>query len=627
MNKINVFILAAGLGERLRPITDHIPKPLVPILGRPALQHVVDRISELPFRRIGINLHHKKEVIEKWLAECPLSEKIEVFVEKKTLGTGGALKNAGNLLGEGTFLVHNSDIISDIDLEQLLKYHASSKNLVTLAVHNYVKFNSLVVDGNGLLKGMGGAECDGILAFTGIAVYEPGFLDFLQSEESGVVDAWLKAVNAGSRVGTFNVSGCSWSDIGTPGAYASTVFSALRAEGENVYFHPSVKKCPDLGMQGYIVIEQGCDTVNGRSLKNCILLPGTKTIPAHSPVNENEQRTGVLENCIIGPGYKIDINSSKIPLLTGEGGKQLIGTGGSDRRYYRIDHGSSTAVLMQCRQDDPDFERHIEFATFLLKLDIPVPELLEINSDSRQALFEDAGDISLYSFLKCPREDSQIESIYMKIIDALVLIHTRAAQNSGGCPLIEERVFDYGHFRWETDYFINMFVKGMRNISVQNELIDNELHLLALRADSFPKTIIHRDFQSQNIMIMNGRQLRVIDYQGARKGPPAYDAASLLQDPYYRIRDDVRERLLEYYINRMQDTVTEDFDSAMFKDSLTTCSLQRHMQALGAYAFLSAEKGKKYFLKYIPEGLRLLKEDIAVTGNEYPELFKLIREL
>jgi aminoglycoside/choline kinase family phosphotransferase len=282
---------------------------------------------------------------------------------------------------------------------------------------------------------------------------------------------------------------------------------------------------------------------------------------------------------------------------------------------------------MKCRQEDLDFERHIEFANFLQKLGIPVPELLEINSDNKQALFEDAGDISLYSFLKCPREDSQVETIYMKIIDALVLIHTRATQNSGGCQLIDERVFDYEHFRWETDYFINMFVKGERNISVQSKSIDNELHQLALRADSFPKTVIHRDFQSQNIMIMNGRQLRVIDYQGAKKGPPAYDVASLLRDPYYRIRDDIRERLLEYYINQMQDAVTEDFDTALFRDSLITCSLQRHMQALGAYAFLSSEKGKKYFLKYIPEGLRLLKEDIVVTGNEYPQLFKLIREL
>jgi NDP-sugar pyrophosphorylase family protein len=624
MNNINIFILAAGLGERLRPITEHIPKPLIPILGTPALQHVIDRISKLPFNRIGINLHHKKEVMEKWLAECTLSGKIETFIEKEPLGTGGALKNAENLLGEGTFLVHNSDIISDINLGKLLEYHTSSKNLVTLAVHDYAKFNSLVVDGNGLLKGMGGAEHHGTLAFTGIAVYEPGFLDFLQPEESGVVDAWLKAVKTGSRVGTFNVSGCSWDDIGTPGAYASTVFSALRAEGENVYFHSSVKKCPAPALQGYIVIEKGCDIVNGISLKNCILLPGSKTSHPYYPVHEKER---ILENCITGPDYKIDLNTSEVPLLTGEGGKQLIGTGGSDRRYYRIDRGGSTAVLMQCRQDDPDFGRHIEFATFLRKLGIPVPELMEIHSDSRQALFEDAGDISLYSFLKCPREDSQVESIYMKIIDALVFMHTRAAENSGDCQRIEERVFDYEHFRWETDYFINMFVKGLRNISVQNELIDNELHQLALRADSFPKTVIHRDFQSQNIMIMNGVQLRVIDYQGARKGPPAYDMASLLRDPYYRIRDDIRERLIDYYINRMQDTVTGFFDTDVFRDSLITCSLQRHMQALGAYAFLSTKKGKKYFMKYIPEGLRLLKEEINAARNEYPELYKLIRAL
>jgi NDP-sugar pyrophosphorylase family protein len=78
------------------------------------------------------------------------------------------------------------------------------------------------------------------LAFTGIAVYEPEFLQFLPTGASSVVDAWLKAVNAGYRIGTFNVNGCYWSDIGTPEAYARAVFDALKTEGKRV--HPSIGK-------------------------------------------------------------------------------------------------------------------------------------------------------------------------------------------------------------------------------------------------------------------------------------------------------------------------------------------------------------------------------------------------
>ena len=113
--KLNIFILAAGLGERLRPITDHIPKPLLPVLGKPALQYVIDNVSSLPFGNIGINLHHKKEDIEEWVSKSTLNEKIKLFHEETILGTGGALKNAEGLLGERTFLVHNSDILSDIN--------------------------------------------------------------------------------------------------------------------------------------------------------------------------------------------------------------------------------------------------------------------------------------------------------------------------------------------------------------------------------------------------------------------------------------------------------------------------------------------------------------------------------
>src|SRR4030042_4593141 len=141
--KPSVFILAAGLGERLRPITDHIPKPLLPILGKPILQSVLEKIIALPINNIGINLHHKRNIIENWIKHSAYFENITLFPEDPLLGTGGALKNAEVFLKNGPFLVHNSDIISTIDLKKLLEFHISSGNLATLAVHNYPEFNRL----------------------------------------------------------------------------------------------------------------------------------------------------------------------------------------------------------------------------------------------------------------------------------------------------------------------------------------------------------------------------------------------------------------------------------------------------------------------------------------------------
>ncbi|MBI5409704.1 MAG: phosphotransferase [Nitrospirae bacterium] len=646
MNKrINIFIPAAGFGERLQPITLHIPKPLLPILGKPVLQIVLEKASTLPVNKIGINLHHKKELLEEWLKEnlenknTPLNplliegksipfEKIIFFREETILGTGGALKNAETLLSEGAFLVHNSDVLSDIILESLLEHHLSSNNLVTLAVHDYPEFNNVIVDENGFVKAVGAgfkpAPADGKrTAFTGIAVYEPDFLKFLPEGASSVVDAWLKAVNAGQKIGTLDVSRGGfenrpyWSDLGTPEAYASAVFDALRNDGETVYIHPSTRGCKNINLQGYVVIEEGRVFYQNISLRNCILLPSSLTggeIPSNA----------AFENCILGPDFKIDFLESEVLAATFEDGRKLPGAGGSDKKYYRIKRGKKSAVLMQCGRDDPDFNRQMEYTKFFRMHSIPVPEVWEVDFDEKSAVFEDAGDTSLYNWLKCPREAAEIERMYEKVIDALAVFHTAATDHVSDCPLLKNRIFDYEYFRWETDYFVERFIEDIKGIKTADDpTLKSELNRLAFLADSFPKTVIHRDFQSQNVMVPDDGSLRIIDYQGARMAPPAYDVASLLWDPYYRLEDHVRERLVNYYFRKIEDT----FDEENFRESLRICRLQRHMQALGAYGFLSSVKGKKYFLKYVPEGLRLLKEDIALVKDDYPELYKVIMRL
>jgi NDP-sugar pyrophosphorylase family protein len=621
MNKtLNVFILAAGLGERLRPITDYIPKPLLPILGKPVLQSILEKVSTLPVNKVGINLHYKKEIIEDWIKQSAFYEKITLFPEEIALDTGGALKNAEAFLNSSIFLVHNSDILSDIDLTKLLETHLSSKNLATLAVHDFPEFNDLAIDEKGFLKKVGrthGLQSEGIkcLAFTGIAVYSPEFLKFIPQGPSSVVDAWLKAISAGYEIGTLDVSGCYWSDIGTPSAYSSTVINALKAEGEMIYIHPSVEGCKYIDLDGYVVIEKESILEKGISLRNCIMLPGSYA-----------ERNSYLENCIIGPGFKIGLKEAK--MLGEKDDALLIGTGGSDRKYYRIKKGRKSAVLMQCINSDPNFERQIEYSRFFLKHSVPVPELIKVKLDKKRAIFEDLGDISLYSWLRCPREQEEIEEIYKKVIDVLILIHTVATEHVAKCPLLQKTVFDYNHLRWETEYFIKRFVMGIRNIKIKNlSVLNEEFHRLALKVDSFPKTVIHRDFQSQNIIITKRLTPRIIDYQGARMGPPAYDVVSILWDPYYRLKDDLRERLLNYYISEMRNKKGGKFSEKDFRDSLLPCRLQRHMQALGAYGFLSTIKGKDYFLKYVPEGLRLLKEDILLSKNEYPKLYEFIMGL
>jgi mannose-1-phosphate guanylyltransferase len=144
-----VFLPAAGLGERLRPVTNHLPKPLLPVLGKPIIERILERLTAVCDGQIGINLHWKADLLRAWAATSPWRDRIVFFPEDPILGTGGALKNAESFLGRGPFIVHNSDILLDIDFSRLIEEHLSSGNTATLVCHRLPHLSNVVVDGNG----------------------------------------------------------------------------------------------------------------------------------------------------------------------------------------------------------------------------------------------------------------------------------------------------------------------------------------------------------------------------------------------------------------------------------------------------------------------------------------------
>ena len=553
--------------------------------------------------------------------------------------------------------MHNADILLDIDFARLIDTHLTSGNIATLATHNYPKYGNVVVDENDLLvtvenPGDSRPDPDTIarkVAYTGIAVYSPDILKFLPTGISHMTVAWIAAAQAGHRVQTLDVTGAYWNDIGTPASYVAGVLDALRENGETVYVSPTAK-CGKIGIDGYIVMESGSEVRDGAQLRNCVVMPGARVSGRH-------------ENCIIGPDYAIDLTEAEMqpsihareqkkislndPLFAryfgvGVSADQsairnpqseiasdaiLIGLGGSDRRYFRLRNNGKTAVLMECRPDDPDYERHLVYTRFFEAHSVPVPGLIASADDEKCALFEDLGDTSLYSYLKLPNDDAHVEDIYRSVLDILVVLHGLATAHIHECPQLRDRIFDYDYLRWETNYFLDQFVVGFRKTALRNKIaLQDELNRLARTVDACPKGVIHRDFQCQNIMITPNGIPRVIDFQGARMAPPAYDVASILWDPYYRLDEGIRERLIDYYVDEMKQA-SEAFHDELFRKSLVPCRLQRHMQALGAYGFLSVVKGKKYFLKHVPEALRLLKEETVTTKNDYPELYELVHSL
>jgi len=628
---ITAFVPAAGLGERLRPITDQIPKPLLPILGSPTIETVLNRISQLSPNAVAVNMHHHWEQIQAWAASSAYAPIISLFRENPILGTGGAIKNASSILKRSAFIVHNADILSDIDLCSLVERHIESGNIATLAVHDKNKFNNVWIGRQGNVHHVGdqSQETESVLckvAFMGIAIYSPEFLDFLPRGPSSVIVAWLRAIAAGRTIGTVDFSGSAWTDIGTPHAYAAAVFDALKGQGKTVYAHASVD-CGKAELQGRVVIEQGVSVSVDAFVSNSILLPGAQI-----------SRGSRIEHCIIGRGFRVAIETADIPdtvrlstpLLKmcgypeGRVNAVCIGTGGSDRTYDRIPCGETTYVLMSCTESDGDYDRHLVLSQFFRKHGVPVPEMLGADKQEKQALFEDLGDLSLFAWLSCRRTPGNIKDMYCKILDFLVMLHTLVTDHAAECKQLRERYFDREHLRWESGYFMENYAYGIVQIhAAEQQLLDEEFESLARTVSSFDKVVVHRDFQSQNIMVVHGNEPRLIDFQGARMGPAAYDIASLLWDPYYCLHDSMRELLLSYYIMRMKE-MRADFDEHAFRETVLPCRLQRHMQALGAYGFLSRVKGKKYFFLHVPQALAYLKQESEQARYAYPALHRLV---
>ncbi len=163
--------------------------------------------------------------------------------------------------------------------------------------------------------------------------------------------------------------------------------------------------------------------------------------------------------------------------------------------------------------------------------------------------------------------------------------------------------FNAALYLWEQHYFLENCLG--RYFKIDSSTLEklaalSALQDIALQLDALPRVLVHRDFQSQNIILRNG-QAHLIDFQGMRPGLAAYDLASLLFDPYVELSPAERAELASYYQERGGPT-SRDFDRV-----LRLCAMQRLMQALGAYGFLGLVKGHRTFLEHIPVALQSLR--------------------
>lgn len=210
MNGMEGFILAAGLGTRLLPRTADRPKALVEVGGQTLLERTIHTLEAAGVEHIVVNVHHFADMMVDYIGSRQWRARIDISDERRLLlDTGGGLKQAATLFsGREPVLVHNVDILSDVDLRAVERQHVASGNLVTLCVSRRQTKRMLLFDGGGLLRGRAdGSAVEGCesLAFSGISVVSPALFDLLPAADRAypAIDQYVELARSGRRIGSF----------------------------------------------------------------------------------------------------------------------------------------------------------------------------------------------------------------------------------------------------------------------------------------------------------------------------------------------------------------------------------------------------------------------------------------
>ena len=270
---MQAILLAAGHGTRLRPYTNIRPKPLFPVCNRPLLPRLLAQLRACDCSPILVNCHHLAEQIQTALAAWP---ELLIQVEPEILGTGGSLRQALNRLDNDPVLVVNGDLYHDIDLEQVYHRHLRSKNDVTLALHDYPRFNNVGVEGD-RVRNFGARE-GARLAFTGIQVVDPEVIELIPATGFHHIIDLYQELAVQDRVGSCRVDGALWRDIGTPADYLQLHGELLAGNQDSGGWlvDPAARVGAGVVLEGWGCIGPGAVIGNGARLCRTVVWDGAE---------------------------------------------------------------------------------------------------------------------------------------------------------------------------------------------------------------------------------------------------------------------------------------------------------------------------------------------------------------
>ncbi|MDG2398984.1 MAG: sugar phosphate nucleotidyltransferase [Akkermansiaceae bacterium] len=290
------FLLGAGLGTRLQPLTGTLPKPLIPFANRPLITHALDHCLHAGITDFAINTHHLHET---WHEIFPDGKyrgaNLTFFHEPELLETGGGIKNIADWIKSDPVLIYNGDIITDLPIDRLMTGHMASNNTATLAVQGHGPDLRITVEGH-LVTDVRGLihQQQGTHQFTGIYVIDPEILDLIPpNEKISIIPAFVELIKQG-KLGAYHVKNePRWLDLGTRETYLEASLAITPKVSANARISPRANIQNSWVGQNAIV-------ESGAIVKDSILWPGTHVLQdaqlTNCIVHTNSPTSGVHNN-------------------------------------------------------------------------------------------------------------------------------------------------------------------------------------------------------------------------------------------------------------------------------------------------------------------------------------------
>ena len=574
----HALILTAGLGTRLRPLTDVRAKPAIPVAGEPMIRWIIRWLVSREVTDLVLNLHHRPETITSVVGDgSDLGARVRYSWEQPTvLGSAGGPKLAFPLVGADPMFIINGDTLTDVDLTALADTHHESGAVATLALVpnlHFERYGGVVLDADRRVTGFvwRGPSAKGSYHYIGVQVAHADAFSAVRTGDAarsigGVYDAIIRERPGAIR--GFIADAAFW-DVGTVADYWQTTRAFAgqasrrssddrasvadrshrqrhrldplgrcrgRCAGGDREMHPDGRGANtsrrDLsGHYPHAARRRAHRCSNGcRGQPACRPRADTWVRPYEYMTDQRTpdgQQTRERIDRFLRESGMIDRRARVVP-LTGDA---------SDRKYFRVITPDASSYVIALHAGPIDFTTlpFANVADLLRQVPLPVPQIFGHSDSLGIVALQDLGDVTLQAHLGAA-SPAEHAALYRQAVALIDQLQRRGAELESDQYLPYRVAFDVEKLTWELEYFVKHFVEGYRAA----ELSESERSALAAEwktiveelADE-PRVLCHRDYHSRNLMLREG-SLYIIDFQDARMGPDTYDLASLLRDSVRR---------------------------------------------------------------------------------------------